>query len=96
MFHIFENKSRGWIIYFRGQVFDWSLRPWLAREGVSEQERAKESECFERLAEILPNVNDWERATIAQHYGVPTRLLDWSENPLVGACMRIRCELFRT
>ena len=56
----------------------------MAREGVPEQERKKEPECFERLAEILPNVNDWERATIAQHYGVPTRLLDWSENPLVG------------
>jgi len=71
-------------MYFRGQVRDWSLRPPLARESVTEQERAKESECFEKLAEILPNVNDWERATIAQHYGVPTRLLDWSENPLVG------------
>jgi hypothetical protein len=71
-------------MYFRGQVRDWSLRPSLARESVTEQERAKESECFEKLAEILPNVNDWERATIAQHYGVPTRLLDWSENPLVG------------
>jgi len=71
-------------MYFRGQVCDWSLRPSLARESVTEQERAKESECFERLAEILPKVNDWERATIAQHYGVPTRLLDWSENPLVG------------
>jgi hypothetical protein len=84
LFDIFEDQTSGWIMYFRGQVRDWSLRPWLARESVTEQERAKESECFERLAEILPQVNDWERATIAQHYGVPTRLLDWSENPLVG------------
>ena len=84
LFHIFEDRTSGRIMYFRGQVRDWSLRPWLARESVTEQERAKESECFEKLAEILPNVNDWERATIAQHYGVPTRLLDWSENPLVG------------
>src|SRR4030042_2937922 len=84
LFHIFEDRTSGWIMYFRGQVRDWSLRPSLARESVTEQERAKELECFERLAEILPKVNDWERATIAQHYGVPTRLLDWSENPLVG------------
>ena len=84
LLRIFENKASKRIMYFRGQVRDWSLRPSLAREGVSEQERAKESECFEKLAEILPNVNDWERATIAQHYGVPTRLIDWSENPLVG------------
>lgn len=84
LFHIFENRTSRRIMYFRGQVCDWSLRPSLARESVTEQERAKESECFERLAEILPEVNDWERATIAQHYGVPTRLLDWSENPLVG------------
>ncbi|NQT68188.1 MAG: FRG domain-containing protein [Desulfobacteraceae bacterium] len=84
LFHIFEDRTSGWIMYFRGQVRDWSLRPSLARESVTEQERAKESECFEKLAKILPNVNDWECATIAQHYGVPTRLLDWSENPLVG------------
>ncbi len=84
LFHHFEDRTSRRIPYFRGQVRDWSLRPSLARESVTEQERAKESECFEKLAEILPNVNDWERATIAQHYGVPTRLLDWSENPLVG------------
>jgi len=84
LLRVFEKKPSKSIIYFRGQVRDWSLRPSLAREGVPEQERKKEPECFERLAEILPNVNDWERATIAQHYGVPTRLLDWSENPLVG------------
>jgi hypothetical protein len=84
LFHIFEDRTPEWIMYFRGQVHDWSLKPSLARESITEQEREKESECFERLAEILPTVNDWERATIAQHYGVPTRLLDWSENPLVG------------
>lgn len=84
LFEIYENRKPKYIIYFRGQFQDWPLRPSLARDNVSEQERSKESKCFERLAMILPNKNDWECATIAQHYGVPTRLIDWSENPLVG------------
>lgn len=94
LIRVFEKKASRRIIYFRGQVRDWSLRPSLAREGVPEQERKKEPECFERLAEILQNVNDWERATIAQHYGVPTRLLDWSENPLVGIYFAIKDDIY--
>jgi hypothetical protein len=28
--------------------------------------------------------NDWEFLFLMQHYGVPTRLLDWSENPFIA------------
>ncbi|MGA8808454.1 MAG: FRG domain-containing protein [Thermoanaerobaculia bacterium] len=29
-------------------------------------------------------VDDWDYLFLMQHYGAPTRLLDWSENPYVG------------
>ncbi len=28
--------------------------------------------------------SDWEAISIAQHYGLPTSIIDWTENPLIG------------
>lgn len=88
-------KDEQVVPWFRGhRKTGWPLRPTLYRHGKASLK--VESELREEFTTRAPTFstirpeNEWEWYFMMQHYGLPTRLLDWTESALLGLFFALR------
>lgn len=85
-----ETQSKSSLTLFRGQPVEGNLLPNIARGNPkydSEQLEKTVLSKFKLMGTSL--LRDFEKSTldlmiVAQHFGLKTRLLDWTNNPLVA------------
>jgi hypothetical protein len=80
---IYHNQE----VWFRGQlVHSWKLEPHLSRIDKLDKEKILMRKFKMNAHQFLESAvtEDYEWLFLMQHFGVPTRLLDWSESPLIG------------
>lgn len=88
MLRMRANRASNQSLWYRGHAnFEWDLQPRIARNDGHLENEVEMLKHFRQDAG--PRLRDrptsqWEWIFLAQHYGLPTRLLDWSENPLIG------------
>lgn len=94
-----EEKCQAGRFLFRGQREDKPLLPKIARDGrnsMGGQLLKIESQMLEEFKrQCLPYLtinpkNEWDWLALAQHHGMATRVLDWTENPLAALWFAVK------
>lgn len=81
----YRSTSVSSINFYRGQAnSNWELEPKLYRENLFQKEGILISEFLRVSPNDFNNGDYFDKLVKMQHYGLPTRLLDTTQNPLVA------------
>jgi hypothetical protein len=90
-----DHRGNHDITWFRGQhQTSWSLKPKLYRPEFIKADETEIRDLFQSRALQLVHsrkpADKWEWYFLMQHHGAPTRLLDWTENPLIALFFAVK------
>jgi FRG domain-containing protein len=93
-----DRKGRSVELWFRGQTDDAIPKPKLYRGGFRSKGADAELRIeFQRrgvqFARDRALSDHWERYFLMQHFGAPTRLLDWTDGALLALYFAVRKEV---
>ena len=80
-----NSPSVSSINFYRGQSnFEWEVEPKLYRENLLNKESVLIAEFLRIAPNHFENLTYFDKLVKMRHYGLPTRLLHTTRNPLVA------------